>query len=49
MKWAEYVACMGKMSNAFKVLIGDVKTILNIKMDLKKMGCEFGLDSSGSK
>jgi hypothetical protein len=56
-RWAVYVARMGAIRNTCKVLVGKYKRFLgrprrrcedNIEMDLEQMGCEAGLDSSGS-
>jgi hypothetical protein len=49
MRWAEYAACMGKTTNAYRILVGKpdrkrplqrsrCKWLDNIKMDLRETG-----------
>jgi hypothetical protein len=51
MRWAGHIACMGKMRNAYKILVGEPERKVplgrprcrredNIRMDLREVGWE---------
>jgi hypothetical protein len=59
-RWAGRVTCLGERRNAYRILIEKPegkrplgrprrKWEVNIKMDLREIGREYGLDSSGSE